>query len=94
MNTIEINSRGPSVYYLQLALERSSYLPGNIDGIFGKQTQKELIKFQLDNKLFPDGIAGPKTWKKLLPILLGYTTYVVQPGDTIYKISRRFSKNS
>lgn len=89
MNTIEINSRGPSVYYLQLALERSGYLPGNIDGIFGKQTQKELIKFQLDNKLFPDGIAGPKTWKKLLPVLLGYTTYVVQPGDTIYKISRR-----
>lgn len=89
MNTVANGSLGPSVYYLQLALERSGYNPGNIDGIFGQNTQRELIRFQLNNKLLADGIAGPQTWKKLIPILAGYTTYTVQPGDTVYKIARK-----
>lgn len=89
MNTVRSGSLGPSVFYLQLALERSGYNTGAIDGIFGIKTQQALIEFQLDNKLLPDGIAGSRTWKKLIPFLAGYTTYRIFEGDTLYKIARR-----
>lgn len=38
----------------------------NIDGIFGQNTKAAVSTFQSANKLNPDGIVGPKTWKALL----------------------------
>ena len=35
------------------------------DGIFGTQTLKAVVEFQLGNRLPPDGIVGPLTWNKL-----------------------------
>ena len=46
------------VEYLQLALRRAGYDPGQIDGIFGWRTQAALTRFQKDNGLAPDGAHG------------------------------------
>jgi hypothetical protein len=35
------------------------------DGIFGKKTREEVIKFQRTNNLTSDGIVGPMTWAAL-----------------------------
>ena len=75
------------VEYLQLALRRAGYDPGQIDGIFGWRTQAALTRFQKDNGLAPDGVAGRLTWAKLFPYLSGYTVHVVQSGDTFWKIA-------
>lgn len=90
MNIVGLNSTGPGVYYLQLALGRSGYPIGAIDGIFGGRTLEGLKHFQQDNKLIPDGIAGPRTWKKLTPFLTGYTLYTVSASDTVFKLARRY----
>ena len=37
----------------------------NADGVFGKVTREEVIKFQRTFNLTPDGIVGPMTWKVL-----------------------------
>ena len=90
METLRYGSRGPMVEYLQLALRRAGYDPGQIDGIFGWRTQAALTRFQKDNGLAPDGIAGRLTWAKLFPYLSGYTVHVVQSGDTFWKIAAQY----
>ncbi len=37
-----------------------------VDGIFGKETLKNVKAFQKDNKLKQDGIVGINTWRKLI----------------------------
>jgi peptidoglycan hydrolase-like protein with peptidoglycan-binding domain len=37
-----------------------------IDGSFGAVTDREVRKYQTDNKLFVDGICGPQTWEAVL----------------------------
>jgi len=37
-----------------------------IDGVFGPMTEAAVRRFQRDQGLVPDGIVGPKTWKKLV----------------------------
>lgn len=64
-STIRINSRGEDVTHLQLLLTKLGYDPGKVDGIFGSKTENALKKYQSDNGLDPDGIAGPKAWKSL-----------------------------
>ena len=78
------------VEYLQLALRRAGYDPGQIDGIFGWRTQAALTRFQKDNGLAPDGVAGRLTWAKLFPYLSGYTVHVIQRGDTLWKIANQY----
>ena len=68
METLRYGSRGPMVEYLQLALRRAGYDPGQIDGIFGWRTQAALTRFQKDNGLAPDGVAGRLTWAKLCSV--------------------------
>lgn len=60
METIKLGSKGESVKKLQKCLKIEE------DGIFGKQTQSALIKFQKNNNLVADGVCGNKTWEKLL----------------------------
>lgn len=88
METLRYGSKGPMVEYLQLALERAGYDPGNIDGIFGKRTHAALEQFQRANGLAADGIAGRLTWAKLFPYLAGYTIHIVRAGDTLHDIAK------
>lgn len=58
-------SQGEEVKKIQRRLKDIGYYKGEIDGIYGIETKNAVIKFQKDNKLTPDGIAGTKTLKAL-----------------------------
>ena len=58
-------SRGSEVTQIQTKLKRWGYYKGNIDGIYGTQTQKAVRWFQSKNGLTVDGIAGKKTLKAM-----------------------------
>ena len=89
MQTLQYGDSGIFVRYLQLALTRAGYNPGNIDGVFGTRTLDALTAFQRDNGLLQDGIAGRLTWARLYPYLAGYTMHVASAGDTFYGIAAR-----
>jgi g-D-glutamyl-meso-diaminopimelate peptidase len=61
METLSLGSRGPNVKLLQSLLSKIGYNPGSIDGVFGQQTRRAVIDFQVDNGLVPDGVVGPAT---------------------------------
>ena len=58
-------SSGSEVKELQEQLIRLGYLTGKADGKFGAKTYEALVAFQRANRLTADGVAGPKTLKKL-----------------------------
>ena len=58
-------SRGDEVKQIQTKLKRWGYYNGNVDGIFGSQTQEAVRYFQRKNGLTVDGIAGPATLKAM-----------------------------
>lgn len=93
MRTLRIGDRGADVAEIQALLRKIGYDPGVIDGIFGSRTQQAVIQFQRNNGLAPDGIIGPNTYQALEPFLLGYRTYTIRPGDTLYTIAARYYTN-
>ena len=58
-------SRGDEVKQIQTKLKRWGYYSGNVDGIYGSQTQAAVRWFQSKNGLTVDGIAGPNTLKAM-----------------------------
>lgn len=58
-------SRGEEVRQIQTVLKDRELYTGNIDGIYGSQTEKAVIRFQKQMGLTPDGIAGPQTLSAL-----------------------------
>ncbi len=68
--TLKIGSKGDEVKLLQKKLNKLGFTDASgkelvTDGIFGKNTEYALKKFQKKMSLVTDGIAGPKTWRKL-----------------------------
>lgn len=61
----KIGSRSQEVRQIQTALKERGYFNSNIDGIFGTITKKAVERFQKDNGLTVDGIAGKNTLKAL-----------------------------
>jgi peptidoglycan hydrolase-like protein with peptidoglycan-binding domain len=53
--------RGPGVTALQQALAAEGYYFGVIDGVYGSGTTSAVSRFQIDNGLSADGVAGPAT---------------------------------
>ncbi len=84
---------GSYVFMLQLALARAGEAPGEMDGIFGERTLQATQSFQQKQNLVPDGIVGRKTFAALRPYLVGYTTYQVQPGNTVFALAQRFGSS-
>ena len=54
-------STGNEVIQIQKKLKNWGYYTGEIDGIYGTKTKKAVEKFQKNNGLTIDGIAGKKT---------------------------------
>ena len=63
--TLRKGDQGPEVVTLQQALTELGYLNGAADGNFGTGTQTAVKKFQEDNGLDADGIAGKMTQEAL-----------------------------
>ncbi len=63
---LRVGSRGQEVSNLQSALKNSGYFQfPRITGYYGYITQDAVIRFQRDNRLAVDGIAGPNTFRAL-----------------------------
>lgn len=59
---VVLNDRGEGVNLIQTRLAVLGFLDhGNVDGIFGKETQAAVKKFQASKGLTADGIVGPNT---------------------------------
>lgn len=64
---LKLKDKGSDVKELQKELKSRGYDIGKygIDGIFGNDTKKAVIKFQSNNKITSDGIVGKNTAHKL-----------------------------
>ena len=61
----QVGDSGLEVKNLQTALKDKGYYTGSIDGNFSEELKKSVMKFQEDNRISVDGIAGPKTLQAL-----------------------------
>lgn len=72
MPMIARNSTGLAVKKAQEALKALQIYKGNVDGIFGIQTEAAIKSFQQNHGLRVDGIVGPQTWTKLSAVWVGF----------------------
>lgn len=87
MKILRYGSTGGEVALLQLALARAGYSPGALDGVFGSATATALRTFQTRNGLTADAVAGPETYRALMPYFTGYINHTVRAGDSLYRIA-------
>lgn len=63
---VQKGNSGAAVKALQILLNGNGFSCGSVDGDFGTLTDSALKQYQKASGLTADGIAGPKTWAKLL----------------------------
>ena len=61
----KFGSSGNEVVKIQTKLKQWGYYNGDIDGIYGSRTKAAVEKFQRNNGLFVDGIAGTNTLRAM-----------------------------
>ena len=82
MQTLRFGDRGLFVQYLQTALLRAGEEPGEIDGIFGRRTERALIRLQERYGVRSDGVADRLTWAALWPYFVGSEFRTNRDGKT------------
>ena len=91
--------RGEDVKELQNRLNALGFDCGTADGIFGSKTEQGVIAFQTAAGIEADGKFGKESFSALSAYsapedkpesddVQGYATYVVQRGDTLWKIAK------
>lgn len=101
LQQLRFGARGEAVRQLQTLLSSLGYSPGPIDGIFGRQTELALRRYQRDRGLVVDGTLGRPTLAALerdwqaqrqpaaVPVHQG-RKHVVRPGETLQTIAVRY----
>lgn len=89
MRILRIGMNGSDVMEIQAMLRKLGFNIA-VDGIFGPDTQSAVMGFQRARGLDPDGVIGPLTYAAMRKYLLGFDRYIIRPGDTFYKIARRY----
>ena len=103
ISILKLGSKGNNVKILQEKLRILTYYLEEINSKFDKNTEIAVKQFQLNNFLTPDGIVGINTLSIInslysdlakcdnitLPDQTG--TYIVQKGDTLYSIAKKFN---
>lgn len=74
--TLRKGAQGDDVREMQELLQKWGINVGNIDGIFGKQTEAAVKGFQKAQGLTVDGVCGPATWAALEQPVATYTVTV------------------
>lgn len=89
MKTLRRGSKGTDVADVQTRLKELGYIPGPVDGIFGRMTEEAVIRFQRDRGLTADGVVGPITYNALFQFgpHQGYILYTIKAGDTYHRLS-------
>ena len=86
MTTLNLGSTGPMVEFLQNLLQNLGFYNGQIDGIFGPNTQSAVRNFQRNFGLSVDGIVGTNTWRAIQPYIDGGLNFIV-PTNISYSYS-------
>ena len=90
---------GWDVAVLQFLLTRHGVYDGALDGYFGKETAAGLRRWQRQLRLTADAVVGPRTLSAIVrrdrvPVrthtAVPAQTYVVQAGDNLTEIARKF----
>lgn len=101
LQQLSSGARGEAVRQLQTLLSSLGYSPGPIDGVFGRQTELALRRYQRDRGLVVDGVLGRQTLAALerdwqaqrqpaaVPVHRG-RMHVVRPGETLQTIAVRY----
>jgi len=89
MRTLREGDWGSTVELLQWGLGRAG-ADVAADGIFGSRTTGAVRRWQGQNGLDADGIAGPGTWASLYPYLVGLRIHSVRAGDTFRTLAARY----
>jgi peptidoglycan hydrolase-like protein with peptidoglycan-binding domain len=88
--SLQPGDRGSEVEDLQRRLGDQGFNPGRIDGIYGRNTQRAVRRFQQARRLYPDGIADARTLRELGIDFAENRYVVVVPGNyaTLNKVLR------
>ena len=85
-NTVlRVGNSGQQVRQLQQTLANRGYFNHRVTGYYGSITRDAVIRFQRDNRLVVDGIAGPQTLRSLYNI---GNTSASHRSEDIYWLSR------
>ncbi len=93
MQTLRFGNKGVFVQYLQTALLRAGEEPGDVDGIFGRRTERAVVRLQERFGVRSDGVVGRLTWASLYPFLCGSTFTVLDEGETVEMLAERFGSD-
>lgn len=63
--TLRVNSHGHDVLLLQKKLKSVGYQITEIDGVFGKETERAVLAFQRDQEIKATGVVNNATWRAL-----------------------------
>ena len=72
--TYRLGDTGSMVLWIQESLHELKYYSGDLSSHYGDKTKEAVRRFQKDNGLSADGVAGPKTIAKIMDKITGSST--------------------